>query len=131
LERNTPDSLRYLVNDLFRKITLFDNRAISASSVKFNGGYETTITVQASKMYADSMGRETPAALNDWVDIAVLSSPDHGDKRGAVLSSQRVKMTEKSKTIKLFSKEKPTYAGIDPYYYLVDRIPDDNLKKVE
>lgn len=131
LEDNTPDSLRYLVNDLFRKITLFDNRAISASCVQFNGGYETTITVQASKMYADSMGHETPAVLNDWIDIAVLTSPVKGKKRGTVLSSQRVKMTDQEKTIKLFSKEKPSYAGIDPYYYLVDRIPDDNLKKID
>lgn len=43
---------------------------------------------------------------------------------------KRVKISAKEETYTFFTAEKPYQAGIDPYYYLIDRIPDDNIKKV-
>jgi hypothetical protein len=39
-------------------------------------------------------------------------------------------MREKESTFVFTTKEKPWQAGIDPYSYLIDRVPDDNLKRV-
>ena len=130
LEAQTPDSLRYLIDDLFRKITLFDNRAIEATTIATDGGYKTTLKVQAAKMYADSLGRETPAELVDWIDVGVFAEPEEGKKYGKALEVKRVKITDKEQVFTFFTNEKPYQAGIDPYYYIVDRVPDDNLKKV-
>ena len=130
LEAQTPDSLRYLVDDLFRKITLFDNRALEATTTETDSGYKTTLKVQAAKMYADSLGRETPAVLGDWIDVGVFAEPGEGKKYGRTLEMKRVKITAKENTFTFFTAEKPYQAGIDPYYYVVDRVPDDNLKKV-
>lgn len=130
LEQQTPDSLRYLINDLFKKITLFDNRVLEANVKKVDQGYETTLKIQAAKMYADSMGRETPANLDDWIEIAVLEEPAKGKRYGKPIESRRVRMRDKVATFTFVTKQKPWQAGIDPFYYLVDRIPDDNLKKV-
>jgi len=130
LEAQTPDSLRYLIDDLFRKITLFDNRAIEATTIATDGGYKTTLKVQAAKMYADSLGRETPAELVDWIDVGVFAEPEEGKKYGKALEVKRVKITHKEQVFTFFTNEKPYQAGIDPYYYIVDRVPDDNLKKV-
>jgi aminopeptidase N len=130
LEAQTPDSLPYLIDDLFRKITLFDNRALEATTIATDGGYKTTLKVQAAKMYADSLGRETPAELVDWIDVGVFAEPEEGKKYGKALEVKRVKITHKEQVFTFFTNEKPYQAGIDPYYYMVDRVPDDNLKKV-
>ncbi|MFM8472882.1 MAG: M1 family aminopeptidase, partial [Candidatus Kapaibacterium sp.] len=131
LESRTPDSLKYLIDDLFHKITVFDNRAVDATSKASGTGYETTVRVQVAKAYADSLGRETPAKLGDWVDVAVFSAPASGKKRGEVLAMKRIFVKERDQSVRLRSKEKPAYAGVDPYNYLVDRIPDDNMTKIE
>ena len=130
LEKQTPDSLQYLIRDLFKKITLFDNRVLEAKTRKVSNGYETKITVRASKMYADSVGRETPALLDDWIIVGLLSKPEQGKKYGNPLEMRRLRMRNKEETILFITKEKPWQAGIDPYGYLIDRVPDDNLKSV-
>lgn len=126
----TPDSLKYLITDLFKKMTLFNNRVTEVSARKDGNEYEVKFTVQAEKMYADSLGRETKVPVNDWIEIGVLSEPADGKKIGRALSLQRVFMNGASKTFTIRTKEEPYQVGIDPYYYLVDRIPEDNLKKV-
>jgi aminopeptidase N len=130
LEKQTPDSLQYLIRDLFKKITLFDNRVMEAKTKKIGNAYETTITVQTSKIYADSIGRETTAVLDDWIMVGLLAKPDEGKKYGKPLEMRRLRMRGKKGTFVFITKEKPWQAGIDPYSYLVDRVPNDNLKKV-
>lgn len=131
LEAQTPDSLRFLVRDLFRKITLYDNRVLEASTRKVKEGYETTLKVQVAKMYADTLGRETSVAPDDWMEVGVFSKPAEGKKKGPTLALQRVRMRERERTFTFVTKEKPWQAGIDPNYYLIDRVPDDNMKKVD
>lgn len=130
LEAKTPDSLRYVIRDLFRKITLFDNRVMEATTRKVGDSYETTVKVQAAKMYADSMGRETPTVLDDWIEVGLLAEPSEGKRYGKPIEIRRSRMRAREGTFVFTTKEKPWQAGIDPYYYLVDRVPDDNLKKV-
>jgi hypothetical protein len=68
--------------------------------------------------------------LDDWIEIGVFSEPAEGKKYGKPIEIRRLKMREKEKQFVFITKEKPWQAGIDPYFYLVDRVPDDNLKKV-
>jgi hypothetical protein len=42
-----------------------------------------------------------------------------------------VHMTGKGSTYTLLTDSIPDKAGIDPLLLLIDRVPDDNLKKVE
>lgn len=130
LEARTPDSLRYLIGDLFHRITLFDNRALEASTRKVGQEYETTLEVQAAKLYADSLGRETEVILDDWIEVGVFAEPAAGKRYGKPLALQRVRMRSGKASYTFRTRERPWQAGIDPYHYLVDRIPDDNLKKV-
>jgi len=129
--RHTPDSLQYLIGDLFEHITLFSNRVTEASYRPVGSEYEVRISTQSEKFRADSLGRETPRPLNDYLDLGVFA--DSGSKKtlGKALVLQRVKITQSENTFTFRVKEKPAQAGIDPYHYLVDRIPDDNVKKVE
>jgi hypothetical protein len=113
-------------------MTIFNNRALAASYEKQpNGKYKVTVSVQSEKLHADSLGNEKPIPLNDWIDVGVYGKPADGKEQGKLLAIRREKMKSPKGTYTFTVAEVPYQAGIDPINYLVDRIPDDNLKKVE
>jgi ABC-2 type transport system permease protein len=128
LREQTPADLQYFITDGFEKITLYDNKAVLANYKKLaNGQYEVTLTVQAKKAYADGNGNETPAALNDLIDIGVFSGTKDQPNQ---LYLQKVRMTQEKQTFTIIVPEQPTRAGIDPYNKLIDRNADDNAMDV-
>lgn len=128
----TPDSLKYLIKDLFYDITLFGNRTTSASCQKLkNGKYEISFEIEAAKFKADSSGKETEVKINDWIEIGVRAESTNGEKIGKQLYSQMVKIDRKKSSYKVIVNERPYEAGIDPNFMLIDRVPGDNLKKVD
>lgn len=131
LKTNTPDSLKYLITDLFEQMTIFNNRATVANAKKLtNGQYEVTVSIQAEKFRADSLGRETPTRLDDWIDVGVYGKPINGKKLGKLLAVRRERINKKEGKYTFTVKEEPYEAGIDPISFLVDRVPGDNLKRV-
>jgi len=126
----TPDSLQYLIDDMFANITLFSNRTTEAKYKKVGNEYEVTITTTSEKFYADSLGKEKVAPLADYIDIGIFSEPVSKNNLGKPLLLQRFKLTKKDNVFTFKVKEKPYQVGIDPYNYLIDRLPDDNLKRV-
>ncbi|MCB9305003.1 MAG: hypothetical protein H6565_00245 [Lewinellaceae bacterium] len=124
-----PDSLDYVVKDLFEDITLFENRCKKAS-VKDIGGnrWEVTIEVECKKLKADDLGKETEVPLSDYIEIGAFAKPESGKKYGKTLYRQRIKMTAPTAQFTFVVEEKPDKAGIDPFSLLVDRNPEDNLK---
>ncbi len=69
----TPPELQYLVDDLFEKIVVYDNRAVSATMKQLAGGkWEVTMKVVAKKRVADELGKESDVALDDLIDIGVI-----------------------------------------------------------
>ena len=129
-KRNTPDSLQYLIKDLFQNITLFSNRMLEASYKKKGNKYEITLQTTSEKFRADSLGKETAVPVADYIDIGIFAKSDNKKHLGKVLITKRLKLTKKENTFTFTTDEKPYQAGIDPYNYLIDRIPDDNLKTV-
>ena len=130
--QQTPDSLQSVITDQFERITIFNNRTTAASAKKRSDGqYDVTINVQAEKFYADSLGREMPTKLNDLIDVGVYGKPAEGKKQGKLLVVRRERMRQKDGKYTFIVKEEPYEAGIDPISFLVDRVPDDNLKRVD
>jgi ABC-2 type transport system permease protein len=81
LMAQTPPDLRYLVDDGFNRIVLYDNKAISATSEKTSDGkYKVTLNVQARKVQADGNGVESPMPLADYVDIGVFTGKKDEEK---------------------------------------------------
>jgi len=126
----TPDSLQYLIDDLFENITLFSNRTMEATYKKIGTQYIVTIKTNSEKFRADSLGTETSIPLADYIDIGVFAAPTNKSNLGKPLVLQRFKLLKKENTFTFTTNEIPYQAGIDPYNYLIDRIPDDNIKKV-
>jgi ABC-2 type transport system permease protein len=124
----TPDSLQYAVTDMFEKITLYENyvKALDFKELK-DKTYEVTLTVGSAKYYSDSIGKQTTAAVNDYMDIGIFTeNKDKTKLKERPLILQRIKMDKPEKTFTYIVKEKPYSAGIDPYLKLIDRTPDNN-----
>jgi hypothetical protein len=126
----TPDSLQYLIADLFENITIFSNRVKDVSVKQVGKEYEVTFTTISEKFYSDSLGKEMVMPLRDYIDIGVFTKGKDELKIGKPLFYERRKITNKDNTFTIRVKEKPYQVGIDPYNYLIDRIGEDNVKKV-
>jgi len=127
----TPDSLQYLIDDMFGNITLFSNRVMEAKYRKVGNEYEITFTTSSEKFRADSLGKETARPISDYIDIGVFAEPTSDKNLGKALVYKRLRIERKTNNFTFRTKEKPYQVGIDPYNYLIDRQPDDNLKKPE
>jgi aminopeptidase N len=122
----TPPELQYFIGDLFETITLWENRAISATSkAKPDGHYEVTLKIAAKKVRADENGAQKEVPMDDWVDIGVLAAKDEP----LYLKKHRIKTGESTLTIDVAGK--PVKAGIDPVNKLIDRRSDDNTTDVK
>lgn len=131
LSEQAPPQLRYLIQDLFYDITLFSNRALSASAKKQpDGKYLVTVNVETHKFKADDQGNEKEVPVDDWIEVGALAAPAKGKKYGDVLHRERVHMKTGTCNYTFTTDRAPDKAGIDPLALLVDRVPDDNLKSV-
>jgi hypothetical protein len=126
LREVTPPEFQYLYEDWFETITLFDNRAISATYSALPGGkYEIHLTVEAKKSRSDGKGQEHPVPLHDLIDIGVL------DADGNYLYLQKHKIEQQRQEFDLKVDKVPSKAGIDPLIKLIDRNPEDNVVAVK
>ncbi|KIG15653.1 putative membrane protein [Enhygromyxa salina] len=134
LKRATPDRFRYLLEDMFERITLYDNRALAATlTERDDGKFDVQLELQVSKLYADGKGVETPAeTLDDWVEVGVYVERERDGEtvdEPLYLELHRFDQIENELTITV--DERPTKAGIDPRNLLIDRAPRDNTRSVE
>ncbi len=127
LEKRVPDSLQYLIEDWFRKITLYDFRLKEAELTAVDDGqYEVKLEIEAHKIYADTISRETVVAPNDWVDIGLYADEDEEE----LILAKRVKFDGEKLSFTLTTDQKPVKAAIDPKRLLIERLIDDNVKSV-
>lgn len=121
-----------LITDLFEKIAFYDNRVDEATVVKNSAGkYTVTMKLHAQKRYADGLGKETDAVMDDWVDIGVFARGASGKERDEkVLYLQRHRINTANPTVAVEVDELPSEVGFDPYNKLIDRLSSDNRRKV-
>ncbi|QQV77729.1 aminopeptidase [Sphingomonas aliaeris] len=124
---------RELILDLTDRITIYDLKAKAAKTRKLpNDTYETTLTIDAAKSYANGTGVEKAAPLNDTIDVGLFDQrPGLGSfaARDVILKERRP-VVSGVQTVRIVTKRKPAFAGIDPYNMYVDRNGEDNLVAV-
>lgn len=110
-----------LIEDLFETITVYDNRAISAS-MKQNaaGAWDVTVKVKAVKYRSDDKGEQTEVDFTDVMDVGAID--DEG--KALFLEKRRIPKGESELTFSV--PVKPSRVGLDPLNKLVDRTSDDN-----
>ncbi|MDH7973589.1 M1 family aminopeptidase [Sphingomonas sp. AR_OL41] len=122
-----------LVLDLLDRITIYDLKAPTATVRKLaDGKFETSITIDAAKFYADGKGKERATPLADDIDIGLFDArPGLGAFAAKdVISMTRLPVKSGKQVIKVVSTRKPAFAGVDPYNKYIDRNADDNVAAV-
>ncbi|NHZ42414.1 ABC transporter permease/M1 family aminopeptidase [Massilia aquatica] len=126
LRRATPPEHAYLIDDLFERIVLYENRATSASATRrADGKYEVQLQASVVKQRAGKLGDETEVAVNDVIEFGI------DDKDGKPLLRERRVVDSKTVSVTMVVATRPYKAGIDPDNKLIDRKPGDNMIEVE
>ncbi|MCW3070388.1 MAG: hypothetical protein JWO44_278 [Bacteroidetes bacterium] len=134
LKAATPDSLKYIINDMFETITLYENKTSKCSYTKTKEGkYLVKFTVESKKMKSDSIGKMKMVPVADWIDIGVFGSKEDkdGKKTETELYLQKRKIDKDKMEFEITVDEEPVKVGIDPYNKLIDRTPDNNTKSLK
>ena len=146
----TPDSLNYILKDMFETITLYDNNAVSAVSKKMdNGKYKVDFEFNVSKYRNDEKGKINygdqekdsisfqadnmdkaiySVYLEDYLDIGVFGSDN--DENETEIYLKKHKISDINNKISIIVDEKPIEIGIDPYNKLIDTDSGDNRKRI-
>jgi hypothetical protein len=130
-EAKTPEQ-QQLITDLFEKITVYDLKVTDAATRKDGDGWTTTLTVAADKYYASGKGKEDKAKLAEPIEVGLFTArPGLGAFSAKdVIVMGREPVHSGVQRITLHSRAKPTFAGVDPYNFYIDRNSDDNVKDV-
>lgn len=125
LEKYVPDSLKYYLNDGWKKIAIYDNKILKAAVIPTGkpNEYKVRVEYRVRKLYSDSTGVEKEAAyMNDYIDVGIFAA-NHP------LYVKKCKLSAGNHVFEWIVKEKPAHVAIDPYCYLIDNNMDDNLLK--
>ncbi len=146
LRKRTPDSLQYLIKDMFETITLYNNR-IQGSSVEElpDGRFKVNIEYQVRKYRANEQGKAVykeegeeigyyelndkqdtirSLPLADYIEVGVFGEDDKE------LYLQKHKINGIFESVEIIVDEKPKQVGIDPYNKLIDTQSGDNRKSI-
>ena len=119
-----------LITDLFERITLYDIKTRAASVRQLPGGkWETVLTVDARKLYADGKGQEREAPLAEVAEFGAFAAMPGRGRFAAkdVLALTRLPIRSGTQTVRLVTAKRPAFAGADPYNVRIDRNADDNV----
>ena len=127
-----PDQ-QQLITDLFEKITLYDLRAVHASSKKRpDGRYDVALEVTGKKLYATGQGKESEAPMDEAFDVGLFTrepgKPDFAAKD--VILLKHLKVRSGKQMFRFVVDRAPRFAGVDPYNKAIDRNSDDNVTAV-
>ncbi|MEE9363170.1 MAG: M1 family aminopeptidase [Cellulophaga sp.] len=125
----TPDSLQYVIEDLFETITLYDNKTTKVEFEKISDKeYKIDLSLETIKYRVDSLGKESPIAINDWIDVGVYVKGADGQEE--LIYFKKHKIILEQTTLEIMVNKEPSKAGIDPLHKLIDRNRVDNVKNI-
>lgn len=132
LQAVTPDSLQYLLHDLFEVNTYWklETERVTAKQTAA-GTWQVTLDVRARKVVFDSAGVETEVPMNDWVEVGVFAPVENVETSGKPLYVRKHRVRSGKQTVTVTVPRKPARAGIDPYHLLIDLETDDNIEEVK
>ncbi|MBU3010049.1 ABC transporter permease [Polaribacter vadi] len=153
IKEATPDSLQYVIKDMFETITLYKNRILEVTSTELeNGKYQVDIEFEVIKYRNDEKGKKfygenvgdtltfTPkdkkkpilsVKLEDYIDIGIFGEKEvDGVNKEVELYLQKHKITQINNKISIIVDKKPVEVGVDPYNKLIDTQSTDNRQKL-
>lgn len=127
LEKVTPDSLNYLLIDLFKKNMYWRLKTEQLAVAQTKAGkWQVTMKVQAQKMVIDHIGNEHELPMNDWLEVGLY---EKGVNKPLYLQMHRIRSGKQ--IIKVTVPRKPERGGIDPNFLMIDLRLEDNSMQLE
>lgn len=140
----TPDSLQYLITDLFETATLYDNSIQKASFSSLNDGlFEVNVDFLVSKYRSGEFGKRTfdtantetfeyqkgdekvsltSLPLQDYIEIGIFG------ENGEILYMKKHKINSIQNSISILLNKKPLEVAIDPNSTLIDADSKNNRR---
>src|SRR6201991_3558309 len=107
----TPDSLKYVLKDLFEEITFYENKADTATTTKRpDGTWAVHLVLSSKKLKGDSLGNTTPVPMADYVDVGVFGDRVPGQILGEPLMVKKVLLTQNVTTLDWIVSKEPKKA---------------------
>jgi ABC-type transport system involved in multi-copper enzyme maturation permease subunit len=133
LKAETPPELQSIYYDLFEQVTLYGNRAVKARAKPLSDGkYEIELEIDCHKFVADEKGNEAEVEMQDEpVELGAFAAPAPKRRYGETLHRQSVRVNSGVSTHRFVVDQLPAEVGVDPFRLLIDRVPDDNVRKPE
>lgn len=154
LKLATPDSLKYMIEDMFETITLYDNFIEEAEAEELEDGkYKVNMKAIVSKyrsgergeksfvnasgdslIYNTKKGQEIKSLpLKDYVEVGIFAKSkdkEPGKTPEKVLYLEKMKIEDIENDFSIIVDELPEEVGVDPYNKLIDTKSYDNRRKV-
>lgn len=125
LRAGTPDSLQYLITDMYETITFYDNTLNRATLTPLDdGNFQVDIDFSVNKNRAEAEQSEKSLPLADFLEIGVY------DEENKLISLSRHKITQTKNELRLILSQKPSKVMLDPHLLMIDKNVDDNEKTV-
>ena len=125
IARVTPDSLTYLLNDLFKTNTYWRLKTKSVAAERNRAGtWDITLQVEAQKVIIDQAGQEREVPMNDLLEVGLY---EQGKSLGQPLYLRMHRIRSGTQTIRVTVPQKPDRGGIDPNFLMIDIRTDDNI----
>ncbi|RNI22668.1 ABC transporter permease/M1 family aminopeptidase [Rufibacter latericius] len=132
LQAATPDSLQYLLHDIFKTNTFWELKANQATVKQTKAGtWQVTLNVQARKTVVSEAGLEKEVPLKDWMEIGIYAPAKRGEELGKPLYLQKHLIHSNQQTITVIVPGKPSQVGIDPNHLMIDWNLMDNVAEVK
>jgi ABC-type transport system involved in multi-copper enzyme maturation permease subunit len=113
----TPDSLQYLLHDLFEVNTYWKFKIERASARAIGKGrWEVTVDLNSEKTVYNERGEKQTVPMNDWVELGLFA--DQGGSKGQIYLGKH-RLRSGSQRLTLISKTKPGYVSVDPRLLLI------------
>ncbi len=123
IRKDTPDSLKYLIHDLFEDVIFYDNKITEAKVTQLNNRqFEVELSFDVKKYRREKSNTLEIKVTDGFVEIGFYSTITDN----LPIEVKRIRV-DKSKKLKKFTIGfKPGKITIDPYLLMIDKNSKDN-----
>jgi hypothetical protein len=131
-EAHSPEE-QALITDLFERVTLYDLKVTQPTAVRRpDGKWDVAVPIEAKKLYVEGKGAERETPLAERIEVGLFTAKPGRDafSPSNVILMERHPIHSGRQVLKFVTDSKPTYAGVDPYNFYIDRNSADNVLPV-
>lgn len=116
IEEITPDSLKYVVEELFEAVVIHDHKLTDAAYRKVNADhYEIDLSMETIKYKMNEEGEEVSVTPNDWVEISIYAEDEE-----TLIHLKKYRIVSGKTQLNIQLDQLPSKVVVDPNFKLLD-----------